>query len=66
MQPIDNLEKSVHRTGLVDCYVQKVENCFADVFDNDGVIYLTQDALQSIWREEDKDGKEDDNEVIAW
>lgn len=61
VRPIDNLERSVYRTGLVNCYVQRVENCFADVNDNDELIYLTQDALHL----EKINLKGDDKEVIA-
>lgn len=45
VRPVNDLERSVLKTGIIYCYVQKEENCLADVNDKNELLYLTQDAL---------------------
>lgn len=45
VRPVNDLERSVLKTNLILCYVQKDENCLGDVNDKDELLYVTQDAL---------------------
>ena len=45
VRPVNDLSRSVFKTGIIYCYVQKEENCLADVNDKDELLYLTQDAM---------------------
>lgn len=45
VRPVNDLERSLFKTGIVYCQQNREENCFADVSDNDELMYVTQDGL---------------------